>query len=217
MSGEVVARLGAIAEQRWGLLTAAQAAAAGVSRMQLSRLASAGALVRVAQGVYRVAGAPELEREPIYAAWLALGGANSSADGRTVPPVVAAGVTAAVVHQIGDFYPNGAEFIVPTRRGTRLDGVRLRARQLAPQDVTWTDGLPALTVELTIADLVRHRVDTSLIADALKDAGAAGKITNPEALLQALSPLAEHDGAGGQNLAQELYQLTGLATVDEWS
>src|ERR1035437_9628602 len=43
-------RLGAIAERRWGLVTTAQAEAAGVARKQLSRMASTGAIERVAQG-----------------------------------------------------------------------------------------------------------------------------------------------------------------------
>jgi len=51
-------RLGSIAEHRWGLVTTAQAEDAGVSRKQLSRMAASGAIKRVAQGVYRMAGAP---------------------------------------------------------------------------------------------------------------------------------------------------------------
>ena len=58
-----------------GLLTTAQATAAGIPRQQLARMADAGAIERVAQGVYRMAGAPSQEHEAIYATWLALGGA----------------------------------------------------------------------------------------------------------------------------------------------
>jgi hypothetical protein len=57
MADSAMARLGSIAENRWGLITTAQAQKAGVSRKQLSRMASAGAIERVAQGVYRMAGA----------------------------------------------------------------------------------------------------------------------------------------------------------------
>jgi predicted transcriptional regulator of viral defense system len=68
MSDTTVARLSNIAEQRWGLLTTAQATEAGVSRNQLSRMAANGVLERVSQGVYRMAGAPRQENEVIYAA-----------------------------------------------------------------------------------------------------------------------------------------------------
>lgn len=211
-----VARVGAIAEQRWGLFTTAQAEQVGVTRKQLSTMAAAGAVVRVAQGVYRMAGAPELENESIYAAWLAVGGAAGSADGRTVPPVVAAGVTAAIVHGIGDFYPDGADFIVPTRRTTRLPGVRLRTRHLDLQDVTWVDGMPALTIERTIADLVDQWVDRSLVADALRDAVVAGRLTSWRRLVELLDPLAAaNDAPDGTALATDLYELAGLESPTE--
>ena len=85
-------------------------------------MASAGAIERVAQGVYRMAGAPQQDHEAIYAAWLALGGATAPRTETGVAPVVAAGQTAAVVHGIGDFLPAGFDFIVPARKGTRLRG-----------------------------------------------------------------------------------------------
>lgn len=213
----VLGRLGVIAEQRWGLLTTSQAEQAGITRKQLSRLAADGALIRVAQGVYRVAGAPELEHEPIYAAWLAVGGANSPADGQSTPLVVAAGLTAAQLHGIGDFYPRGIDFIVPSRRGTRLQDVRLRVRQLTPSDVTWLDGLPTLTVERTIADLVDLWVDRSLVADALRDAVAAGTLTSPTRLIDHLAPLAAANGyppGDDTALATDLLALAGTSVAE---
>lgn len=79
MAGKTIAELGELAAERWGMFTTAQAARVGVSRKTLSGLTSSGAIHRVAQGVYRMAGAPEPEHEFIYAPWLALGGA-------TLPP-----------------------------------------------------------------------------------------------------------------------------------
>ncbi|MFT4218634.1 MAG: type IV toxin-antitoxin system AbiEi family antitoxin domain-containing protein [Micropruina sp.] len=77
MADATLVKLGAVAERRWGLATTTQAEMVGVSRKQLSRMASAGALERVAQGVYRMAGAPPQDNEAIYATWLALGGATN--------------------------------------------------------------------------------------------------------------------------------------------
>jgi predicted transcriptional regulator of viral defense system len=116
VADSTLVRLGSIAERRWGLVTTAQAEDAGVSRKQLARMASAGAIDRVAQGVYRMAGAPPQDHEAVYATWLALGGATASRTETGVAPVVAAGVTAAVVHGIGDFLPDTFDFIVPARR-----------------------------------------------------------------------------------------------------
>ena len=155
-------------------MTTAQAESADVSRKQLARMASAGAIERVAQGVYRMAGAPRQDHEAIYATWLALGGATAPRTETGVAPVVAAGQTAAVVHGIGDFLPAGFDFIVPARKGTRLAGVRLRIRRLTPEDVIPVGGLPALTVERTLADLVEIGTDLSLVAGAARDAARAG-------------------------------------------
>lgn len=214
MSSGTVARLAAVAEQRWGLVTTAQAAEVGVSRIQLSRLASAGVVHRVVQGVYRMGGAPELEHEAVCAAWLALGGAGAVADGRSVPGVVAGGITAAVLHGIGDFYPEGVEFIVPARKTTRLEGVRMRVRRLEVSEVAWREGMPLLTVECTLVDLVEQWVDLSLVGDALRDAVQQGLLTRPDRMVDQLGGLARargHQPGDGQALAVELYEVAGLA------
>ncbi|MGH3349559.1 MAG: type IV toxin-antitoxin system AbiEi family antitoxin domain-containing protein [Nocardioides sp.] len=215
MADATLAKLGEIAERRWGLVTTAQADDAGVSRKQLSRMASSGALERVAQGVYRVAGAPPQRHEAIYATWLALGGATSPRTAAGVAPVVAAGQTAAVVHAIGDFLLDGLDFIVPSRKGTRLPDVRLRIRELSRPEVIPVDGLPTLTVERTIADLVAIGTDTSLVADALRDAVRSGRLTAPNALVTYLSPVAQRHRTDARTLANGLFDLAGV-TPEGW-
>ena len=188
-----MARLAEIAEQRWGLVITEQAATVDVSRNAITRATSAGALVRVAQGVSRMAGAPKLEHEGIYATWLALGGATRPATDEGVPAVVAAGVTAAILHGIGDFFPERSDFIVPARRGTRLPA-RLRVRSLTPTEVTFAESVPTLTVERTIADLVGLWTDRSLVADTLKSAYEQGKVVRPRQLGEHLDPFARPAG-----------------------
>ncbi|MGU3411712.1 type IV toxin-antitoxin system AbiEi family antitoxin domain-containing protein [Microbacterium sp. M1A1_1b] len=210
MAGATMARLAAIAEQRWGLVTTEQAAAVDVTRNALTRLTASGALVRVAQGVYRMAGAPELENEGIYATWLALGGATRPATDEGVAPVVAAGVTAAILHGIGDFYPEQADFVVPSRRGTRLPA-RLRVRSLTPAEVTFAESVPTLTVERTIADLVGLWTDRSLVADALFSAYEQGKFVRPWQLVEYLEPLAGPAGfRDGTDFAADLLAIAGI-------
>lgn len=198
VSDSTVSRLGVLAERRWGMFTTAQAEAVGVSRKQLVRMTTSGVLERLTQGVYRMAGTPPQDHENIYATWLALGGATSQPTEAGAPALVAAGVTAAVVHEIGDFFLDGIDFIVGSRKTTRLPDVRLRIRPLTPADATSVNGLPTLTVERTITDLLTLGTDTSLIDDALREAGRFGKITDPQRLRADLTaaPTRLRDDAG---------------------
>ncbi|MGH3545166.1 MAG: type IV toxin-antitoxin system AbiEi family antitoxin domain-containing protein, partial [Mycobacteriales bacterium] len=70
-----MARLSELAQGQWDLVTAAQARDLAVSRLDLSRLVSDGALMRIAAayGVYRLIGAPpEPDLDELRAAWLQL-------------------------------------------------------------------------------------------------------------------------------------------------
>lgn len=205
--------LGSIAERRWGLFTTAQAEEAGVARKQLSRMARTGAIERVTHGVYRMAGSPTQDHEAIYATWLALGGATASRTETGVAAIVAAGTTAALMHEIGDFFPHGYDFIVPSRKGTRLAGVRLRIRTLSLDDVIPVAGLPTLTVERTVADLIEIGMDESLVADALRDAVRTDKLVAPDRLVKYLSPVAKRRKTTGRTLASELFELAGVRPV----
>ncbi len=182
VSDSTVSRLGVLAERRWGMFTTTQAEAVGVSRKQLVRMTASGVLERLTQGVYRMTGTPPQDHENIYATWLALGGATTPPTQTGAPALVAAGVTAAVVHDIGDFFLDGIDFIVGSRKATRLPDVRLRIRTLTPADTISVNGLPTLTVERTITDLLDLGTDTSLINDALRDAARFGKIIHPQRL-----------------------------------
>jgi predicted transcriptional regulator of viral defense system len=215
VADSTLVRLGSTAERRWGLVTTAQAEDAGVSRKQLSRMASAGAIERVAQGVYRMAGAPPQHHEAIYATWLALGGATADRTETGVAPVVAAGVNAAAVLGIGDFFPSGFDFMVPARKGTRLPGVRLRIRRLTRDEVIPVGGLPALTVERTIADLVEIGTDLSLVAGAVRDAVRAGQLVAPDRLVCYLDPIAARRKSDGRALASNLFELADVSP-DGW-
>lgn len=210
MADTTLVALGSIAERRWGLFTTAQAESAGIARKQLSRMASTGAIERVTQGVYRMAGSPTQILEAIYATWLALGGATASRTDTGVAAIVAAGTTAAITHDIGDFLPDGYDFIVPSRKGTRLPGVRLRIRTLSRDDVIPVTGLPTLTVERTIADLIEIGTDESLVADALRDAVRADKLVAPDQLVTYLSPIAKRRKTNGRALADDLFELAGV-------
>ena len=96
--------LAELSASQWGMVTTAQAAAHGVGRLDLSRLAKAGHLERLAHGVYRAAGAPADEFESLRAAWLAAD-PSRTAEARLpdlVGGIVVMGESAAALHGVGD-------------------------------------------------------------------------------------------------------------------
>lgn len=210
MSNSTIALLGSIAVERWGMFTTAQATAAGVARKSLSGLANAGAIERVAQGVYRIAGAAaaEIELDTIRIHWLALGGAMRPSTDSGVPALVATGKTAATIHQIGDWFSGASTFIVPERRATRLSDVRLRVGTLLAEDVVIVDGLPTMTVERTIADLIAAGEDLSLAAGAASDAVRRGSLTSTRRLALNLDKVARRHGYdSGASYASDLLEI----------
>lgn len=157
---------------QWGLVTTAQAAGRGVSRLYLSRLAEDGHLERVGRGVYRAAGVPADRFESLKAAWLSIT-PKLTAEQRLrqpVPDAVVSGPAAAHLHGLGDLVPEPYEFTVPVRRQTQRPELRLRVRRLPAESVTLREGLPVTTVEQTVADLIEARTDLSLVAGVLAGA-----------------------------------------------
>lgn len=202
-AGEAIGRLGQTAARQWGLVTTRQAAEVGVGRLQLSRLARAGALERLSYGVYRMAGAPPAEDEDILTAWLGLATSGEEP--------VAAGATAARLHRIGDLWLDRIDLTTSTRRTTRRPDVRLRVRELDPVDVTIARGIPSMTAARTVADLIEQKVDLSLISDAATDADRAG-ILDHRLLARALEPLASAEGyRDGAAFGAALLSADGVA------
>ena len=173
---------------QWGLVTTAQAAGRGVSRLYLSRLAEDGQLERVGRGGYRAAAVPADRFEPLKAAWLSIT-PELTAEQRLrqlVPDAVVSGPAAAHLHGLGDLVPEPYEFTVPVRRQTQRLELKLRVRRLPAESVTLRDGLPVTTVEQTVADLVEARIDLSLVAGVLADAPGLDRTL----LADLLTPLA---------------------------
>lgn len=192
------------------MFTTAQAAEGGIARKTLSGLANAGSIERVAQGVYRMAGVPaaEVELDTIRVHWLALGGALRPLASSGAHALIAAGITAATIHQIGDWFSGPSIFIVPERRVTRLRDVRLRVRALRPDEITIVDGLPTMTVERTIADLAAAGEDLSLVAGAVGDAVQRGTLTSVGSLTAHLDQVARRQGYdSGASYTTDLFRI----------
>lgn len=170
---DVLARLSA---DQWGMVTSAQASQVGVTRLDLSRLCRSGHLIRLGHGVYKDAGAGDDDLEELRAVWLSTQPAVLAADRLASPDVVVAASSAAWVHQLGDLEPRPYVFGSAQRRQTQRDELRYVRREYGSADITIVRGLPVTTVERTIADLLRDRVDRSLVADVLSDAVMAGGV-----------------------------------------
>jgi len=207
---EVLRSLSDVTASQWGMVTTAQAAARGVTRMNLSRLARDGHLERLGHGVYRAAAAPTSRFSGVKAAWLSIA-PTLTAEARLLAPVpdaVVSGTTAAHVLSLGDMVPEPYEFTVPTRRQTQRYELVFKTAHLPPQSITIRDGLWVTTPEQTIADLVEHRIDRSLVAGVLADVDSLDR----ERLAVLLAPLAQRNGfrpGDGEAFRTELERLAG--------
>lgn len=204
-----------VTAHQWGMVTSAQARTLGVSRLDLSRLAEAGHLERLAHGVYKDAGAPSHQLDDLRAAWLGTD-PSRTADVRLrdrEKGVVIAGPSAARLHDIGDLWGHSFDFVTPMRRQSQRGEIRYRRRCLEPRDVAIVEGLPALSVECTIADLFSAEADTSHIADALRDASSRHRL-DVDRLRELLAPRAMRAGFPKGDGAALLDHLLTMASVD---
>jgi hypothetical protein len=180
------------------MLTAAQARAHGVSRVEISRLITDGALEPAPQAarVYRLVGAPaDPDRDPIRALWLQLGGQRPTEDRRRDPDAVVAGRSAALVLGLGDLPADIHDLYVTSRRQLRRRDVRLRVRRsLARADWQATDGLPVCTPHHIVADLLTAHEDGQSVAAICRDALALG-LTDHARLATVIADHADDYGA----------------------
>jgi len=203
---EVLARLASeVAEDQWGLVTRAQALALGVPRATFARLVAAGALVRVAHGVYRMAGGPDPGHVDLRAAWLQLD--PSTAAWRRVQSDQVAVVShrsAADLYGLGDLIADTHEFSVPVRTQTRRRDVRLHLRQVAPGDRDVVQGLPVTRAHRIVADLLSGYEDGSAVATIAVEAVRRG-LTTVERIAASVAPLARrYHVSDGAALANQL-------------
>jgi hypothetical protein len=175
-----VGLLSGFTAEQWGMVTAAQARSIGVSRVDVARLISDGAVEPVGTGarVYRLVGAPpDPDLDGIRAVWLQLGDARPGSARLRSPDTVVAGRSATVVLGLGDLLPSSFEFIVDRRRQLRRADVRLRVQAQLPRgDWTITEGLPVATVPRIVADLLAAREDGSAVARVCQDAVGRGLV-----------------------------------------
>lgn len=213
MLPEAEVLLADLAADQWGLMTSAQAVAAGVGRMQLSRMDDAGLLSRVTHGVYALRGSLGEKHLELAAAWLGLDPARPARE-RLVDPVggaVVSHASAAVLHGLGDLDADRHEFTLSRRKQTRRSDVRLHRGTLDAGEVTRVDGLPVTTPVRTIADLLADGHDGGHVAGVLADA-VRGRRVDLRNLAVRVGPYAARYGLGrgdGEGFVAHLLELGG--------
>lgn len=147
--------------EQWGMVTSAQAKAAGVDGVTLLRLVEARLLERLRRGCYIVVAGAQTRHVREKAVWLLLNPAVPAWKRPRLDPDggVVSHSSAALIHDIGDLRADTVELTVPRRRTTREPDVRLRRRVLDEADVTLVDGLPITTVDRTIVDHLDDHAD----------------------------------------------------------
>ena len=179
-----------LAASQRGLLTSAQAHAAGVGRMELSRLAASGHLERIARGVYRASGAPSMREEAVWAAWLSMDPGVMSYDRDPLACAVSHN-TAAWLMGLGELEPEPLTLTCPASRQVAARGIRTVRAELHPVEVAIVGGLPCTTAARAVADLISSGEDISLVAAVLRDALDAGLVQDEAVLrdrIDALGP-----------------------------
>lgn len=194
-----------MAEDQWGLLTRTQALAGGVPRATFARLVAAGALTRVAHGVYRITGGMDPGHVELRAAWLQLDPATPAWRRlRADDTAVVSHRSAAALYGLGDLIADIHEFTVARRTQTGRADVRLHLRPVPRADRDIVDGLPATRPHRIVTDLLRQHEDGSAIATIASDAIRAKLMTTAQ-LGDALSPLARrYHAKDGSDLAAQL-------------
>jgi predicted transcriptional regulator of viral defense system len=163
-----------IAESQAGYFTASQARDVGFSWERLSSNARKGLFLRVARGVYRLVRFPGSVHEDLFVAWL-----------RTGRKAVISHESALSLYDLTDVLPSEIHVIVPETASRRRKGIRQHTNLLAPDDITYRDGLPVTTVARTISDVSFSGLAEELVQQAIEEALERGLTSQDELLLYA--------------------------------
>lgn len=156
---ETERQLSKLARRQHGLVTLAQAAAAGVSPEAVRWRVRTGRWSRVTPGVFALAGTAGTWRQKTMAAVLAAG-----------PGAVASHTTAAALYDLSCCPFKGVEITVPRGRSPRSKlAVVHTSTQLHSADVASIASIPVTRPARTLVDLA-GRVDKTVLGEALDDA-----------------------------------------------
>lgn len=169
MPDSLIARLNPVLHRQFGVLTTAQAAAAGVTRTGLRRLVDRGEVERLYRGVYGVTTAPDSWQRRWMSGLLAAG-----------PGAAVSHAAAAWLHRL-EYTRTGRrpelELTVPRRRRSRENGPRLHtATHITAEDVVDLGAWRVTSVAWTLLSLA-PRLQVGGLEDAVDAAVARDQVT----------------------------------------
>jgi very-short-patch-repair endonuclease len=190
-------RMDALAAKQHGVLTYRQGLEVGLTPGAVAYWASTGRIVRVARGIYRVAGAASTPEQRLTVALLAAG-----------PDSAASHETGAALHRVPGFEVEPITITVGRNGRRSLRGVTIeQSLALPPDHVTAIDGIPCTTLARTLFDLAGKRKSWGRVARAMDTALASKRVTMAQ-LWRVLIDLAEH-GRDGTVAFRTLLQERG--------
>jgi len=144
-----------VLRQQAGVITSAQAAAAGLSEQAVGRRVRSGSWRRLASGVYLVGGHPYTDEVRVRAAVATCGHQATTH-----------GMTAAWWHGIIGRASTVVDVTIPhAQRAPRVNGVCARRRDLTRNDVSWVRHLQVTGVALTVLEAAVATPDGSVLLD----------------------------------------------------
>jgi predicted transcriptional regulator of viral defense system len=180
-----------IAERQAGYFSAGQARTAGFSWERLSENARGGRFIRIQQGIYRLAQFPASRFEDLFIAWLRAG-----------PSATISHESALSVFDLSDILPADVHVTIPRSASRRRSGIKIHTRLLAPEEITWREGLPVTRAERTITDVLQEGIAEEQVRKAIQEAIARGIIT-PESMLKQAASLGKATLQRIQNMITE--------------
>ena len=146
------------AASQYGLITRPEALAAGCTQRMIDRRVSSGRWVRIATGVYRLAGAPVTWNQRVLAACLCSGS-----------EAVASHRTAAVLYGVSGFRPGPVSITVPAGRSARNPLATVHRTTLLPSlDRGTVDRVPVTAPARLLVDLAGE-VSPPTLEEAVDD------------------------------------------------
>lgn len=138
-------RIADLSAGQWGLVTAVQARAAGISEQALARATERGELIRVHHEVYELAGSEEWSSFGDWAAqWLALRPGEPVERRREHPDCVVSHAAAAQLQNLGVITADKLKLTAPQRINVPSNAVRTYRGAIGEKERDWhvVEGLP---------------------------------------------------------------------------
>jgi len=152
-----------IALDQHGFVTTAQAVREGIPSIELVKMFSRGRIARVARGVYRVPHMPQSRVDQFQLARLWTGNDNA----------VISHESALELWEVGDLIPQRIHVTLPRSSRIRRNGgddYVVHYADIDSSDVRWVDGIPVVSIEVAIQQVIGDDLPTAFINSALDEA-----------------------------------------------